>query len=216
MFPLPPRLFAPILAFAALLLPIAAAKPKIGVVDAQRAFSEYYATKNAHKKLAEAKLALKNDRRFPVIAQTEQELLELRKKVRDATLSEDQREHFYKLSETKTHELRSLQRDTKQFLEDEQKKLNELLVSVTRKLQANVQSVINSVAARGNYDLVFEQSGATSSQVPTLIYIRDATDLTDLVLRQLNSTDPNPTPEDDPELDLPSPNSETSSNPPSQ
>jgi outer membrane protein len=185
------------------LLPATAAKPKVAVVDAQRAFTEYYATKNAHKKLALAKLALQNDKRLPVIAATEKELQELRTKVRDTTLSEAQREQAFKESEMKAHELRSLQRDTKQFMEGEQQKMNKLLVSVTRKLQVNVQTVITQIAKAGNFELVFESGGNTSSQVPTLIYIREAVDITDVVIDHLNSTDPAPEPEDDQDLILP-------------
>jgi len=176
-----------------LLLPLlpAAAKPKVAVVDAQRAFTEYFATKSTHKKLAEAKLALQNDKRLPVIAATEKELQDLRNKVRDTTLTEEQREHFFKESEMKAHELRSLQRDTQKFLESEKQKMNQLLVSVTRKLQANVQTVIDQVAKAGDFEMVFESGGNTSSQVPTLLYIREATDITDTVIQRLNSTDPN-------------------------
>ena len=188
-----------------LVLPAAAEKPKVAVIDAKRAFNEYYATKSTHKKLAVAKLNLKNDKRLPVIAATEKELRDLRNKVRDTTLSEEQREQFFKQSEKKTYELRALQRDTQQFMESEQKKMNKLLVSVTRKLQANVQVVIDQVAVAGKFDIVFEKNGKTSSQVPTLLYARSATDITDIVTKHLNRTDPNPTPEDEPNTDLPPP-----------
>lgn len=182
------------------LLPASAEKPRVAIVDAQRAFTEYYATKSAHAKLAKAKLALKEDKRLPVIAATEKELQELRNKVRDTSLIEEQREQAFKQSEMKAHELRSLQRDTKQHMEAEQKKLNKLLVTVTRKLQANVQTVIDQVATAGKFEMVFESGGNTSSQVPTLIYSRDAPDITDIVIKHLNSTNPNPPA---PEPDLP-------------
>jgi outer membrane protein len=181
-----------------LIFPAAAEKPKVAVIDAQRAFNEYYATKTAHKKLAQAKINLQNDKRLPVIAATEKELRDLHNKVRDTTLTEEQRQQFFKQSEMKAHELRALQRDTQQFMESEQQKMNKLLVSVTRKLQANVQVVIDQVAETEKFDIVFEKNGNSSSQVPTLLYARHAIDITDTVIKRLNSTDPNPVPEDDP------------------
>ena len=173
------------------LFPATAEPPKVAIVDAQRAFSEYYATKNAHEKLAKAKLALKEDKRLPVIAATEEELRDLRLRARNPDLTEKLREQAFKRAEMKAHELRSLQRDTRQFMEAEQQKMNKLLVSVTRKLQANVQTVITQVAKAGNFEMVFESGGNTSSQVPTLLYIRNAVDITDTVIQHLNSTDPN-------------------------
>ena len=82
-------------------LPVAAEKPRVAIVDAQRAFTEYYATKNAHKKLADAKLALQNDKRLPVIASTEKELLELRARANNPDLTEEQREAAFKKAEMK-------------------------------------------------------------------------------------------------------------------
>ena len=38
--------------------------------------------------------------------------------------------------------------------------------------------------------MVFELGGNTSSQIPTLIYIRNATDITDLVIESLNKNQP--------------------------
>ena len=42
------------------------------------------------------------------------------------------------------------------------------------------------VAFEEGFDHVFEVSGETSSQLSTLIYIRNATDLTDRVIKELN------------------------------
>lgn len=180
------------LLFLLTLLPSVAEKPRVAIVDAQRAFSAYYATRNAHQKLADAKLALQDDQRLPLIKATEEELEALQQRARDSELSANQREQAAKKAEMKAHELRSLQRDLQQFLDSEQKKMNALLVSATRKIQANVQSVIEQVAQAGKFDVVFESGGNTSSQVPTLLYVRDATDITDAVIKRLNSTNPNP------------------------
>lgn len=172
------------------LLPAAAEKPRVAIVDAQRAFTEYYATKKAHAKLAAAKLALQDDQRLPVIAATQKELEELRERAEDPELTPELRELALAKAEMKAHELRSLERDLRQFMDSEQQKMNALLVTVTRKLQANVQTVITQVAKAGNFEMVFESGGKTSSQVPTLLYVRDAVDITDAVIRHLNSTDP--------------------------
>ena len=47
----------------------------------------------------------------------------------------------------------------------------------------------------GNYDYVFDKSGLSTSQVPFLLYTKDATDITAGLLGVLNKDAPAPTPE---------------------
>ena len=169
---------------------LSAGMPRVAPVDASVLFKGYHRTKTEQTKLAEAKLQLQEDPRLAVIKQIRQELHELRNEVRNTSNSELDREDFFRKFQMKSHELRSLQRDTTQRLEDRQKELNRRLVEMSKALLAEIHAKVQQVAGEEGYDLVLEKGGDTSSQVPTLIYIRHGTDITDLVLKELNKNKP--------------------------
>ena len=172
------------------LLPLAAGKPRVATVDATTLFLEYHRTKTEQTKLAEAKLKLQGDPRLAVIKEIGLELRDLRTQARNTNNSEHAREDAFRKFQMKSHELRSLQRDTTQHLEARQKELNQRLVTMSKALLAEIRTTVNTVAAAEGYDMVFEMGGDTSSQVPTLLYIRHGTDITDLVVKELNKNKP--------------------------
>lgn len=174
---------------------LVAQKPRIATVDASELFAKYYRTATEKAKLAEEQKKIAHDPRTAVIARTINELRDLEKQVRNSSNSEDSREEFFRKFQMKSHELRSLQRDTTQHRQDRQKEINRKLVSISKILLSEVQSTVQHVAAAGGYDMVIDISGDTSSQVPTLLYIRNSTDLTAKVLAELNRTKPDDLPE---------------------
>lgn len=188
---LSPKYYLVIL-WMATLLPVVAGKPRIATVDASSLFTGYYKTKTEQTKLAEAKLKLQGDPRLALIKQLSAELKELRGQVRNTNRSDREREEYFRKFQMKTHELRSLRRDTTQHLEAKQKELNARLVTMSQALLAEIQAVIQKVASTEGYDMVLEKGGDTSSQVPTLIYVRHSTDITALVLKELNKNAPPP------------------------
>ncbi|NNC87748.1 MAG: OmpH family outer membrane protein [Akkermansiaceae bacterium] len=161
------------------------AGPKIATVDVNKLFSSYEVTKEAQAKLDQQREALRNDPRLKVINETIEELKKLRSEIRDEDLPEASRENYFRTFQMKSHELRSLQRDTLQHLEDQKRELNLQMVARTKEILAEISGVVASVGKSAGYDLVLESGGSTSSQVPCLLYIRDATDITDLVLAEL-------------------------------
>ena len=68
--------------------------------------------------------------------------------------------------------------------------LNKGMVQKTRELLHDVQKIVGKIAEEEGIDHVFEVSGKSSSQLPSLIYIRNATDLTDRVIEELNRNQP--------------------------
>lgn len=170
---------------------LAAGKPRIATVDASEVFMNYHRTKTEKAKLADAQRALEFDPRTAVIAQIKNELRTLQAEISNEDNSEELREEYYrKYLLEKLPELKSLQRDADQIRQEKQKKINEQLVSTSKILLIEIQSTIQRIAANEGYDMVLDIGGETSSQVPTLLYIRKSTDITAQVLEALNRTKP--------------------------
>lgn len=188
-FPRPRLPLSAILALS-LSLPALAEKPKFAVVDVAKAFEAYHVTLEEKEKNKAARAELKKDKRLEQIKLTRVELLDLRENVRDTTLAEAQREEYFRKFQIKAHELRSLQRDTLNYLAEQNRIIDTAMVDKTKELLETIRSVVREIGEQGGYDYVFEKGGKTSSQIAPLIYIRNATDLTDLVIKTLNKDAP--------------------------
>ena len=173
---------------------LVAQQARVATVDASELFAKYYRTEAEKTILAAEQEKLAQDPRSAVIAQTVSELRKLEAEVRNTSNSDDSREEFFRKYQMKSHELRSLQRDTNQYRQERQKDINRKLVNISKILLGEVQAAVQRVAAAEGFDMVLDIGGDTSSQVPTLIYIRDSTDITARVLKELNRTKPAPLP----------------------
>ncbi|MEY5019834.1 MAG: hypothetical protein RLZ22_922, partial [Verrucomicrobiota bacterium] len=53
-----------------------------------------------------------------------------------------------------------------------------------------IRKLVEEQAKKDNYDYVFDKSGLSTSQVPFLLYTKDATDITSILLKDLNKDAP--------------------------
>ena len=53
-----------------------------------------------------------------------------------------------------------------------------------------IRKLVEEKAKLDNYDYVFDKSGLSTSQVPFLLYTKDATDITAALLKDLNKDAP--------------------------
>ena len=58
------------------------------------------------------------------------------------------------------------------------------------KLLKEIQDLVAVQAAGLGFDLVFDIDGTSTSQVPMLLFARDAMDITPMMLKELNKTAP--------------------------
>jgi hypothetical protein len=73
----------------------------------------------------------------------------------------------------------------------------------------SIRKLVEEYAKGESFDYVFDKSGMSTSQVPFLLYTKDATDVTSILLKDLNKDAPAgslPTPgEAAPEIPVPAP-----------
>ena len=193
MMPLHPWLRSPLPAVLGLLLSLdaAAGKPKFATLDMAKAFEAYHLTVTARAQVQEARKALQQDPRRETIKLLDVELRDLKAHVQDPIFTEAQRKDYYRRYMIKNHERLSLKREHEKHLAEQLNLINRGMVDKTRELLRNVRTIVRKIAEEDGYDHVFEVSGKTSSQLSSLIYIRNATDLTDRVIEELNRNRPN-------------------------
>lgn len=183
-------LFPPVLSCLLLSLPSQAGKPKLGTINMARAFEAYHLTIAEKARVREAREKLQQDPRPETIKLLEVELRDLKGQAQDPALDEEQRREHYLRYMVKHQEHASLKREHEQDRSKRLELLNRNMVGKTRELLHDVQGTVRKVAEEEGIDHVFEVSGKSSSQLPSLIYIRNATDLTDRVIEELNRNQP--------------------------
>jgi outer membrane protein len=167
-------------------LTLQAEKSPIATVNMQKLFKEYHVAIAQRGSIESLKERIKDDPRIKKIADLTKGLKGLKALIEDPATSEPRKEELFKEFQAKGGELKSIQRDAKQHIEAEQAKINAQFVEMTRSLLADIQKAVAIVAEKAGYELVLESEGHTSSQLPTLLYIRHGDDITDVVLKHLN------------------------------
>ena len=173
---------------------VAQDKLKIATVDMQTLFKQYHRTNAAQKEVnvERAKIQQNNNERLETIRALENELQGLRKQLDDPSLSDKRKQELFKDFQMKTQEGVALDRERREFLQRRNTALNEKMVQKMRGILEEIRKLVEQRAKADGYDYVFDKSGLSTSQVPFLLYTKDATDITAGLLGVLNKDAPAP------------------------
>jgi Skp family chaperone for outer membrane proteins len=181
--------------FAASLIGIASAqegKLKIATVDMQELFKQYYRTNEAQKQInvERARIQKDNNERLARIRELENSLGNLRKQLDDPAINDSRKQQLFKDWQMQQQEGIALDRERREFLQRRNQALNEKMVQRMKGILEEIRKLVEEQAKTDDYDYVFDKSGLSTSQVPFLLYTKDATDITELLLKELNKDAP--------------------------
>ncbi|HYF34864.1 MAG TPA: OmpH family outer membrane protein [Prosthecobacter sp.] len=172
-----------------------AADLKFGVVDMSKAFSEYYKTKQkAEEFKSNVEKAQKemNDG-WTVYKNLNTDLQKLRRDISDPIASGQARAKKSAEFEEKAKELRQLEMEIGEKQNRRSAQLKREDMEIRGKIYEEILVVVKAKAKADGYDFVFDKSGMSLSTVPVLIYYKDAVDVTDQIIVELNKDAPAPT-----------------------
>jgi len=183
------------LAFAASLSAVAVAqdgKLNIATVDMQELFKQYYRTNEAQKQINvdRARIQKENNERLAKIRELEEHLGKLRKQLDDPSLADSKKQALFKEWQGMNQEGTALNRERLDFVQRRNTALNENMVRRMKGILEEIRKLVEEQAKLGNFDYVFDKSGMSTSQVPFLLYTKDATDITATLLKDLNKGAP--------------------------
>ena len=183
------------LAFAASFATMAVAqegKLNIATVDMQERFKQYYRTTEAQKQInvERARIQKDNNERLAKIRELEENLAKLRKQLEDPALNDSKKQTLFKEWQGQQLEGIALDRERREFLQRRNQALNEKMVQRMKGILEEIRKLVEEKAKVDNYDYVFDKSGLSTSQVPFLLYTKDATDITAGLLKDLNKDAP--------------------------
>jgi outer membrane protein len=167
-------------------------KLKIATVDMQELFKQYYKTNDAQKQInvERARIQKDNNERLARIRELEGTLGGLRKQLEDPTINESKKQQLFKDWQMQQQEGIALDRERREFLQRRNQALNEKMVQRMKGILEEIRKLVEEQAKTDNFDYVFDKSGLSTSQVPFLLYTKDATDITAGLLKDLNKDAP--------------------------
>ena len=173
--------------FAATLGSDMADKPKIAVVDIQRLFNEYFRTEEAQLQFNKdyAGIQKRVNQKIETVNEMILELKEIDKKLKNENVDERKQKlakEFQLIEQERQMLINEMRREEKNEKED----VDRRKAASMQGIMSEIRSKVISFSKKGNYDFVFDQSGKNTNQVSFFLYLKGATDITEVLLKELN------------------------------
>ncbi len=174
-----------------LAFPIAAfsqGAPKIGTVDMQRAFKEYYKTKDAEAKINDARSAAKKeyDDRAEAYKKALDEINSLNKQLDAPALTAEAKTQKAKERDDKIANIKKMEREINDFSQTRDRQLQEQLMRMREGIVKEITDVVVEKVKTNNMDFVFDKSGVSLNGVPVMLYAPPNVDFTNDIIAVLN------------------------------
>lgn len=168
------------------------AQVKLGTVDMNKVFVEYYKTKDAEAKLNEARAQAKKefDERMERLKKSMDEITKLNEDIEKPELSKEKRAALEKERDQKVGETRSLDQDTAEFRQTRERQLQDQFMRMRKDIIEDIMKVVNDKVKAEGYDLVLDKSGISLGQVNVVLYARNDLDFSAEVIAALNKSAP--------------------------
>src|SRR6266513_3483048 len=161
---------------------------KIGTVDMNRAFKEYGKTKEAEKKINDARDSAKKefDDRADQYKNALEEVNNLNKQLDAPALSADAKTQKAKERDDKINNIKNMEREINEFRQTRERQLQEQALRMREGIVKEITEIVNDKVKANNLDLVFDKSGMSLNGVPLLLAAKDNYDFTNDVIAVLN------------------------------
>ncbi len=184
------NLILPALAAVALIsaAPMAQADVKIGYVDMNRIFNNYYKTEQAKKRVDEAQAVAQKELqdRADVFNKNLSEVKKLNDDISKPELSKDAKEKKTKDRDLKAEDVKRQEKDIMELRQKRLKELQEQAARMRSGIVEEIRKVIADKVKAEQYDLVLDKSGLTSNGIEVVLYSREAADFSDDIIKALN------------------------------
>lgn len=161
---------------------------KVGTIDMNRAFKEYNKTKDAEKKINDAKDSAKKeyDERADSYKKALDEINKLNQQLEAPALSADAKTQKAKERDEKINSIKNMEREINEFRQTREKQLQEQAVRMRDGIVKEITDIVMTKVKADSMDLVFDSSGVSLNGVPTVMFAKPEMDFTDAIVAQLN------------------------------
>lgn len=164
------------------------AEMKIGIVDMNYIFSEYYKTKDAQAQYTASEVVANKEfnERVNLLKKGMDEIKAIETSLEKTDLSKETREAKIKEHDEKLAKVRALDREVADFRSAKEKKLQDQFLGMRKDIIDEIMKVVNEQTKTRGYDLVLDKSGLSAGAVPVVLYSRSDFDISHEVVAILN------------------------------
>lgn len=169
-----------------------AERQKFAVVDMKKLFDDYYKSKIANANLKKQAEVYKEyaERLNESRLKLQEEFKELRDASLNIALSESEKENKRLAAQDKYRQWKAKEAEYTQYNQDKQKKLLDAQSKQRMGILDEIKALIRKRCVLEGYTIVFDVSGKTLNDIPSIIYFNPSVDLTESVLKELNRGQP--------------------------
>ncbi len=167
---------------------VLAAGLKLGTVDMNLIFKEYYKTKDAQAKYAQAEAEADKDlnARVDTLKKSIQEISQINASLEQSDLGKNERDAKIKDREARVTAARSLDHEIAEYRSAKQKSLQDQFLRMRKDIVEDIMKSLGAIVKAKGYDVVFDKSGLSAGAVPVVIYSREDLDFSQEVIAELN------------------------------
>lgn len=179
-----------LLLFAAVFITFESAAAKIAVVDLEKIFREFYKSRIAEDAIKQQASAY---RKYADRLNVElQELVRVAQSARSTALnialSPAEKQKAEQIAEEKNKAARAKEAEIKLFIQERTRDMRRLEMVKRAEILKEIRAEIRKRAAAEGYDFVFDCSGRTMNDQPTVLHYPEKNNITNSVIRELNRT----------------------------
>lgn len=165
---------------------------KVATVDMQALFQEFHQTKTVKTKFDEeqGRVVKDRDERIASLKELEGLIEELKKQEGDPAVADAKKQAIFSERQAKQQEFDGLRKELEEYVQRKARALNEQMQLRMKTILEEIRGKVRKHAEAEDFDYVLDKTGTSTSQVPILLYTKDATDITGVLLKTINEGAP--------------------------
>ncbi len=167
-------------------------KLRTAVVNIQKLFRNYHKVDKAEEEINMERARIQKEHNDVAgrLRSMDQSLRELEVSLQSTNLTGQNRSSLEREKGVRFHERERINHERTSDLRARHTELNRKMVARMDALLQEIHDLVAVQAEGLGFDLVFDIDGTSTSQVPMLLFARDAMDLTPMILKELNKNGP--------------------------
>ena len=163
---------------------------KMAAIDMQRAFKSYNKTKDAEKKINDAKNAAKKeyDDRADAYKKALNEINNLNRQLENSALNAKAKTQIAKERDNKIANIKNMEREINEFRQTRERQLQEQAMRMREGIVKEITDIVMEKVKANGIDAVLDISGMSINGVPVILYRHGVPDFTDEAVAKLNGT----------------------------
>lgn len=165
---------------------------RTAVVNIQELFGNYYKAKRTQEEinLERGRIQKEHNDTVERLRSMDEGLRQLEARLQRTDLVETERQELLREKVLRLQERESLDRQRLDTVAARHGELNKKMMLRMANLLEEIRTLVAERAEEANFDLVFDVEGLNSAQVPVLLFSKEATDITPMILKELNKDAP--------------------------